>query len=131
MPSIFSRIVAGEIPCHKVYEDERHIAFLDIHPIQTGHTLVIPKREVSYLFDLPAEEYDALWRAVREVERGVRRATDSRRTCLMVVGWEVPHVHVHLIPTKRIEDFPVPPKQSPSPEQLERMALQIRQALSA
>ena len=129
-PSVFSRIVAGEIPCHKVYEDERHLAFLDVSPIQPGHTLVIPKREVGYLFDMAAEEQDALWRAVREVERGVRRATDARRVCVMVVGWEVPHVHVHLVPTKRVEEFPVPAKITMTPEDLTRMALRIRQALA-
>jgi histidine triad (HIT) family protein len=131
MPSVFSKIVAGEIPCHKVYEDERHIAFLDIKPVQPGHTLVVPKREVAYLFDMDPAEYDALWKAVREVERGVRRATQARRVVVTVVGWEVPHVHVHLIPTQRIEDFGLPAKMDPTSEQLTKTALAIRQALSA
>ena len=87
-------------------------------------------REVGYLFDMPGEEQDALWRAVRAVERGVRRATEARRVVVMVVGWEVPHVHVHLIPTKRIEDYPVPPKITVTPEDLTRMALRVRQALA-
>ena len=125
MASLFTRIVQGEIPCHKVWEDAQHLAFLDIVPIQPGHTLVIPKREVGYLFDLSAEEQAALWRAVRTVEAGVKRATGSKRVCLMVVGWEVPHVHVHLVPTNAASDFPVPPKLKQTPEQLARMALAI------
>jgi histidine triad (HIT) family protein len=130
MPSVFSRIVAGELPCHKVYEDERHLAFLDLQPVTPGHTLVVPKREVAYLFDLDASEQDLLWKAVREVERGVRRATDCRRVVLMVVGWEVPHVHVHLIPTNSVADFPVPPKLTVTSEALAKTALSIRQALA-
>jgi histidine triad (HIT) family protein len=130
MPSVFSRIVAGEIPCHKVYEDERHLAFLDVAPVQPGHALVVPKREVGYLFDMDATEQEALWRAVRAVERGLRRATDCRRVCVAVVGWEVPHVHVHLVPTNRAEDFPFPAKQATTPQELERLALRVRQALS-
>lgn len=131
MPSIFSRIIAGEIPCHKVYEDERHLAFLDAYPILPGHTLVVPKREVGYLFDLEAVEYDALWRAVKVVERGVRRATDCRRVIVLVVGWEVPHVHVHLVPTNSTTDYPVPNKITVTPEALAKTALSIRQALAS
>lgn len=109
MASIFSRIVAGELPAHRVYEDAAHLAFLDIRPIQPGHTLVIPKREVAYLFALAPHEQAALWDVVRRVEAGVRTATGAPRVVVMVVGWEVPHVHVHLIPTFRLADFPVPP----------------------
>ena len=130
MPSLFSRIVAGEIPAHKVYEDDRHLAFLDVAPIQPGHVLVVPKREVPYLFDLPADEHEALWRVVRTVGQGLRKATGCRRVCVMVVGWEVPHVHVHLVPTSRAEDFPVPPKTKPTPEQLAATAEGIRKALA-
>jgi len=126
MASLFTRIVQGEIPCHKVWEDAQHLAFLDIVPIQPGHTLVIPKREVGYLFDLSAEEQAALWRAVRTVEAAVKQATGSARVCLMVVGWEVPHVHVHLVPTRSASDFPVPPKLKQTPEQLAQMAERIR-----
>lgn len=129
MPSLFTRILSGEIPAHRVWEDDRHLAILDIAPIQPGHVLVIPKREVGYLFDLSAEEQTALWRAVRTVEAGVRKATGCARVCLMVVGWEVPHVHVHLVPTARAQDFVVPPKQPQTPAQLAERAAAIRQAL--
>ena len=74
MPSIFSKIIAGEIPCTRVWESPHHLALLDIRPVQLGHTLVVPKREVSYLFDLSLEEYEALWRAVRTVEAKLREA---------------------------------------------------------
>ncbi len=110
MSSIFTRIVRGEIPADRVLEDDAHLAFLDVQPIQPGHTLVIPKREVAYLYDLAAEEQAALWDFARRVERGVRLATRCPRVIVMVVGWEVPHVHVHLIPTHAATDFPVPPK---------------------
>ena len=125
MPSLFTRIVQGEIPCHKVWEDAQHLAFLDIQPIQPGHSLVIPKREVGYLFDLSADEQAALWRAVRTVEGAVRRATGCKRVCLMVVGWEVPHVHVHLVPTNQASDFPVPPKIKQTSEQLAALAKKV------
>jgi histidine triad (HIT) family protein len=128
MPSLFTRIVRGELPCHKVWEDEAHLAFLDIVPIQPGHTLVIPKREVAYLFDLSADEQAALWRAVATVESKVRRATACKRVCMMVVGWEVPHVHVHLVPTHHPSDFQVPPKMKQTSEQLAALAQRIAAA---
>ena len=108
MASIFSKIVAGEIPCHKVWEDERHLAFLDVRPIQPGHTLVVPKREVDYLFELSPEEQADLWAAVREVEGVLRSQLDFERVVLMVIGYEVRHVHVHLIPTNEMGDVGMP-----------------------
>ncbi|MED5370114.1 MAG: HIT family protein [Myxococcota bacterium] len=108
MPSIFSRIVAGEIPCHKVWEDEHHLAFLDIRPVAPGHTLVIPKREVDYLFDLSPAEYGALWEAVRRVEAKIQARMGCERVIVTVMGWEVPHVHVHLVPTDNPGQFPLP-----------------------
>lgn len=130
MPTLFTRIVRGEIPAHKVWEDADHLAFLDIQPIQRGHTLVIPKREVGYLFDLSPAEQAGLWRAVATVEAGLRRATGCARVCLMVVGWEVPHVHVHLVPTNSGGDFRVPPKLTLRPEELAEEARRVAQALS-
>ena len=116
MASIFTRIVNGEIPCYRVYEDDHHLAFLDINPIQPGHVLVIPKAEVSVLFDLDPEAYTALWNVVRKVEAALRAATGCRRVVLMVVGYEVPHAHIHLIPTNQLEDYPIPPRGSVEPE---------------
>jgi histidine triad (HIT) family protein len=108
MPSLFERIAAGEIPCHKVWEDATHLAFLDIQPRVPGHTLVIPKRCTDYLFRLADADYAALWSAVRQVERKLRQKLEVPRVLVYVVGWEVPHVHVHLLPTRSIADVPFP-----------------------
>ena len=122
MPSLFSKIITGEIPCERVWEDADHLAFLDIRPVRPGHTLVVTKREVSYLFDLSTDEYDALWRAVRTVEARLREVLDCERVVLSVVGWEVSHVHVHLIPTNELGDFPFPGPCGASDEELARVA---------
>lgn len=105
MPSIFSKIIAGEIPCHKVWEDEKHLAILDINPWTYGHTLVIPKAEHDYLFDLPPDEYAALHAAAQKVAQMLRAKLGCKRVCSMVVGYEVPHVHIHLLPTDQMSDF--------------------------
>ena len=112
MSSIFTKIVQGEIPSYRIYEDEDHLAFLDINPMQPGHTLVIPKREVDYLFDLSEAEYTGLWKAVRTVEAALKMALGCKRLVVLVVGYEVPHVHVHLIPTDELSDYPLPPRQT-------------------
>ncbi|MCB9916734.1 MAG: HIT family protein [Planctomycetes bacterium] len=109
MATVFTKILAGEIPCQKVWEDEHHLAFLDIRPVQAGHTLVVPKREVSYLFDMAPDEYAALWSAVRTVEAKLRERLGCKRVVVSVIGWEVPHVHVHLIPTNTIHEVGMPP----------------------
>ncbi|MBR3951351.1 MAG: HIT family protein [Bacteroidaceae bacterium] len=98
MASIFSRIVAGEIPCYKVAEDERFFAFLDISPVAKGHTLVIPKQEVDYIFDLDDETYCGLMAFARNVARALEGAVECKRVGVAVMGLEVPHAHVHLIP---------------------------------
>lgn len=98
MASIFSRIVAGEIPCYKVAEDDRFFAFLDISPVAKGHTLVIPKQEVDYIFDLDDETYNGLMTFARKVARALEGAVECKRVGVAVMGLEVPHAHVHLIP---------------------------------
>lgn len=125
MPSLFTRIVDGEIPAQRVYEDSEHLAFLDIAPIQPGHTLVIPKQEVAQLFDLEPEAYAALWRVVRKVEAALRAATGCKRVVVMVVGYEVPHAHVHLIPTNELGDFPLPAQGILTPEAAEQFKTDI------
>lgn len=129
MPSIFTRIVRGELPADKVCEDEAHLALLDIQPIQPGHTLVVPKHEVAYLFDMTAQAQAALWSFVARVEQGVRAATGCRRVVVMVVGWEVAHVHVHLIPTNTIHDFPIPPKVQVTAGERSALAARIQAAV--
>lgn len=98
MATIFSRIAAGEIPCYKVAADDRHFAFLDINPVAPGHVLVIPRREVSYIFDLTDEETAALHVFARKVARAVGAAMPCKRVGMTVIGLEVPHAHIHLIP---------------------------------
>ena len=125
MSTLFTKILAGEIPCHKVWEDEAHFAFLDIRPVQPGHTLVIPKREVDYLFDLEPEEYTAFWNAVRTVEARLKERLGCARVVLLVIGWEVPHVHVHLIPTNNIHDVGMPPSVDVTPEEMAALAARL------
>jgi len=109
MSTVFELIVKGDIPCHKVWEDDDHLAFLDINPRVDGHTLVIPKKPYDEVFAMPAEEYGALWRAARTVARHLERRTGCRRVVVVILGYEVPHVHIHLMPTNELEDFPFPP----------------------
>jgi histidine triad (HIT) family protein len=105
MASIFSRIVSGELPAYKVAEDDQHLAFLDITPLVEGHTLVIPKREVDYIFDMPAEELAALHLFAQRVAKGVAAAVPCRRIGVAVIGLEVPHAHIHLIPMNKVADM--------------------------
>ncbi|MGY2133933.1 nuclease A inhibitor family protein [Hymenobacter sp. HD11105] len=105
MPSIFSRIVSGELPAYKVAEDADHLAFLDITPLVEGHTLVIPKREVDYIFDLPPAELAALHHFAQRVAKAVREAVPCKRIGVAVIGLEVPHAHIHLIPMNRVSDM--------------------------
>ena len=127
MPTLFSRIVAGEIPAHKVAEDDRFLAFLDISPLREGHTLVIPKRETDYIFDLPDEELAALHVFAKRVAKAVRAAVECRRVGVAVIGLEVPHAHIHLIPMQSVSDMNFAnPKLSPSPEQLAATAARIQ-----
>ncbi len=126
MPTIFSRIVAGEIPCHKVWEDAQHLAFLDIRPVVPGHTLVIPKREVEYLFDLPEAEYAALWRAAHGVARRLKEKLKCGRVCVTVIGFEVPHAHIHLLPANKISDLPWRGGNPAKSEDLAALAAKLR-----
>ncbi len=97
MASIFSKIIAGEIPSYKIYEDEKTFAFLDINPESKGHTLVVPKAEVDKIYELSDEDYHALWAAVKKVAAHMEEVS-GRRTLMKVIGTDVPHAHVHLMP---------------------------------
>lgn len=98
MASIFSKIISGEIPAYKVAEDDNYLAFLDIFPTAKGHTLVIPKKEVDYLFDLDDETYAGLHRFAKKVAVGLKKAIPCEKVGVMVLGLEVPHAHIHLVP---------------------------------
>lgn len=105
MATIFSKIVAGEIPSYKIAEDDKHYAFLDINPVAPGHTLVIPKKEVSYLFDLSNEEYTALQLFAKKVALAMKKALPCERIGVTVIGLEVPHAHIHLVPITKESDM--------------------------
>lgn len=105
MASIFSRIVAGEIPSYKVAEDDKHYAFLDISPVAPGHTLVIPKKEVDYLFDLADDEYESLQLFAKRVAAAMKSALPCKRIGVAVMGLEVPHAHIYLVPINKESDM--------------------------
>jgi histidine triad (HIT) family protein len=105
MSSVFSQIVAGDIPSYKVYEDENVLAIMDIHPIQPGQVVVFPKIEIDHLWDLSEDDYNALWQAVRRIGRHMREKLPSSRIGIQVEGLDVPHVHVKLVPFSTPEEF--------------------------
>ncbi len=127
--SIFTKIIKGEIPCHKIYEDDRVIAFLDIHPFTEGHTLVVPKVQVDKIWDLPDDEYENLWNVARVIARHIEAQTGCDRVGVLVKGFDVPHVHIHLLPASRgagidFDPHPVPPQADAA--ELARIAEKLR-----
>ena len=105
MSSIFSKIVRGDIPAYKVAEEDNHLAFLDIFPLAKGHVLVIPKKESDYIFDIASEEYLALWKFAQKVAKGMDKVIACERIGVAVIGLEVPHSHIHLIPLNNVSDI--------------------------
>lgn len=105
MSSIFTKIINGEIPAYKVAEDEKHLAFLDAMPLVDGHTLVIPKKETDVIFDLDTVDFKNLWAFAQFVAKKIEKAIPCERVAIAVVGLEVPHAHIHLIPINRISDM--------------------------
>ncbi len=126
MATIFSRIVKGEIPCYKVAETADFLAFLDVNPVALGHTLVIPKQEIDYLFDLPDDLYIGLNVFSREVAHALKQAVPCVKIGTCVIGLEVPHAHMHLIPINKLEDmrFDKPKLQFPA-EEMQALAAKI------
>lgn len=125
MESVFSKIISGEIPCYKVAEDAEHLAFLDINPIAIGHVLVIPKQETDYLFDLEDDALSALILFSKRVAKALKHEVPCKRIGVTVIGLEVPHAHVHLVPINSIHDMRFGDPISVSPEQLKTLADQI------
>jgi histidine triad (HIT) family protein len=125
--SIFTKIIKGEIPCHKVYEDDKTLAFLDIHGAVPGHTLVIPKLQVDHLWDLSDEDYQAVMTTTRKVANRLREVLKPLRVGLKVMGEEVPHAHIHLIPFNAISEYRNSPDGSvePNHEALADMAKKL------
>lgn len=126
MPTIFTKIINGEIPAYKVAEDDRFLAFLDIRPNAKGHTLCIPKEEVNKIFDLDEETYRGLMAFSRKVAKGLEKAVSCKRVGMAVVGLEVPHVHVHLIPLNSMGDMNFGQNLSFSEEEFRQIADDIK-----
>ena len=129
MRSVFSKIIAGEIPCYKIAEDEDHIAFLDVNPNAKGHTLCVPKKEINKLFDLDATSYAALMEFSRTVALGLRKTVTCKRIGMTVIGLEVPHVHIHLVPLNAMEDATFGKKEQIDAEEMIALAKQIAGSL--
>lgn len=126
MPTIFSKIIAGDIPCHKIAENDRFLAFLDIMPLCEGHTLVIPKQEVDYIFDLDDDVLSEMMLFSKTVARSIKNAIPCLRIGVAVIGLEVPHAHIHLIPLNSMSDINFQnPKLNPSQEALATTAEKI------
>jgi histidine triad (HIT) family protein len=128
MSTVFTKIINREIPGHIVAEDDDHIAFLDINPLCEGHTLVVPKKEVDYIFDIPDEDLSSLHIFSKKVAIGLKKAVPCLRVGTAVVGIEVPHTHIHLIPLNSMDDINFnKPKLNPSQEELKQTAEKIRE----
>ncbi|WP_071147950.1 HIT family protein [Bacteroides ihuae] len=129
MATIFSRIIAGEIPCYKVAENDKFFAFLDINPLVKGHTLVIPKQEIDYIFDLTDEDLAAMSIFAKQVAKAIEVAIPCKRVGMAVMGLEVPHAHIHLIPINKESDMVISnPKLKLSEEEFSAIAESIHTA---
>jgi histidine triad (HIT) family protein len=129
MSSIFTKIVNGEIPCYKIAEDENYLAFLDVNPNTTGHTLCIPKQEINKIFDMEEDLYLGLMKFSRKVAKAVEKTVECKRIGVAVVGLEVPHVHVHLIPLHDMDDMRFQRKVSLTKEEFEELTKAIQSNL--
>lgn len=130
MASIFSKIIAGDIPCYKIAEDEHFFAFLDIHPLMPGHTLVIPRKETDYLFDIDDQELADMMVFAKKIALALKNAIACKRIGLAVVGMEVPHAHIHLIPINKETDMLFSkPKLNPTADEMRDIAEKINKSL--
>lgn len=131
MSTIFSRIAAGEIPSYGVAGDERHYAFLDINPVAKGHVLVIPREAPDYIFDLDSEAYRQLWDFAARVAKALKRAVPCKRVGVAVMGLEVPHVHIHLVPMSSEGDMDFSRKLTLAPDEMKAVAESIKHEFEA
>lgn len=130
MAGIFARIASGEIPSYKIAENEKFFAFLDISPLAKGHTLVIPKAEVDYIFDLDEETHKELWQFAMNVARAIKKVVPCIKVGVAVIGLEVPHAHIHLVPLNSMEDINFSrPKLSLPQEEMKQIAAEIAMAV--
>ena len=129
MASIFSKIIAGEIPCFHIAENEGFFSFLDVRPMQKGHVLVVPKKEVDYVFDLEDGEYLRFFSFAKSVASALKKAVPCKKVGIAVVGLEVPHAHIHLVPLNEVGDMVFGSHKEVSQEEMESIALQIKSFL--
>lgn len=129
MPTIFERIISGEIPCHKIAETDQFLAFLDVFPVKKGHVLVIPKIAVDYIFDMEDDHLSGLMNFAKSVAIGLKKTIPCKKVGVAVIGLEVPHAHVHLIPMNSVSDMDFSHKLTLSAEELQETASQIRENL--
>ncbi|WP_415060326.1 HIT family protein [Flavobacterium sp.] len=129
MASVFSKIISGEIPCYKIAEDDQFIAFLDVNPNAVGHTLCVPKQEINKIFDMQEDHYLSLMQFSRKVAVALEKAIPCKRIGMAVIGLEVPHVHVHLIPLQEMEDMRFQRKVAMTKEEFESTAQKIKNEL--
>lgn len=123
MATIFSKIVNGEIPCYKVYEDDEFLAFLDVSPVSKGHILVIPKKETDYIFDIEDQSYARMWQFAKKISKALKLSVSCERIGISVIGLEVAHAHIHLLPINSLEDMNFSkPKMSFSKQEFEEIA---------
>ena len=129
--SIFTKIITGAIPSHKVYEDALTVAFLDIHPVQSGHVLVVPKKQMDHFDDLPDEDYQAVWQTVKKIAKAQKKAFNPNRVGVQVVGLDVPHAHIHVIPFNSLDEYRNVPNMNAEPnhEELAVVAEKIKECL--
>jgi len=127
MASIFSKIITGEIPCYKIAENDKFLAFLDVFPLVHGHVLVVPKKEIDYIFDIDDTDLSEMILFAKGVAKALRKSVVCKRIGVSVIGLEVPHAHIHLVPMNTANDVNfTQPKIKPSSEELEQMAEKIR-----
>lgn len=129
MPTIFTRIISGEIPCYKLYEDELTFAFLDIRPLQLGHTLVVPKTEVDELYALPEPYFTAVHQTAQKIAHALKKATGCVRIGSLVLGMEVPHAHLHLVPMNHESDLDLSNAHTETTEAMQEIQSKIRAAM--
>lgn len=129
MSSIFTKIINGELPAYKIAENDQFLAFLDINPNAKGHTLCIPKQEINKIFDMEEEHYLALMQFSRKIAKALEQAIPCQRIGMSVVGLEVPHVHVHLIPLQTMDDIRFSKKETLSPAEFEEVVKKVQQYL--
>lgn len=130
MPTLFSKIISGDIPCAKLYEDEQYFSFLDIRPIKRGHALLIPKQETDYIFDVPDELLQHMLVVAKPIAKAIEAHVPCQRIGLMVAGLEVPHCHLHMIPIDRVGELNFAHAKEADPTDLQKLAAKIRSEIS-